>query len=391
MSDNPTIVVQAYARVHTLARLLTSLDRADYTTPTTLIISIDQPEGDFDQKGVAAVTQLATEFAWRHGQKRVISHPARLGLVAHNLYCQSLTEEVGPLILLEDDLVVSATFHRYAAAALEQYQHDSRIAGVSLNAHWYNGLTRQPFYPLPDAYDVFFMQLGTPQGQIYTPQQWLAYREWLSDAQPRGSGNPELHKLLTSLPPTDWLPIRDHYLIETGRTYVYPRESQTVNFGDVGTHFDSATTFFQVPLQQYRHTFAFAALDESLAAYDAFFEMQPDRLRKLAPRLDSYDFAVDLYATKQTQQIASDYVVTTRPVHRAVWEVGKWYRPLEANLFGDGAPGSGIALARVEDVDMSRRAELAAHHSNDRYFSTEEGGSLIGVLADRARARWQRR
>ncbi len=389
MSSNPTIVVQAYKRVRTLARLLASLDRASYIAPTTLIISIDQAESDIDQQGVAAVTQLAAEFVWRHGPKRIISHPARLGLVAHNLYCQSLTVEVGPLILLEDDLVVSATFHHYAAAALERYRHDPRIAGVSLNALWYNGLTRQPFIPLPDEYDVFFLQLSTPQGQLYTPQQWLLYRDWLDEGQPQAAGQSALHELLVGLPPTDWLPIKDRYLVETGRTYVYPRESQTVNFGDVGTHFDSGTAFFQVPLQQYRHTFAFAALDVSLAIYDAFFEMLPDRLRKLAPPLSSYDFAVDLYATKHASQIDSEYMVTTRPVQRALWTVGKWYQPLEANLFGDGVPGNGIALARTEDVDMSRRAELAAHLENNRTFNTEGSGSLASALADRTRAWWQ--
>lgn len=391
MTDKPAVVVQAYKRKNTLDRLLTSLDQASYPSNTALIISIDHHEDDLDRQGVEAVTQLAGEFVWRHGDKQVISHPTRLGLVAHSRYCQSLTERFGSIILLEDDLVVSPTFYQYATAALETYRADSRIAGVSLNAHWYNGFTRQPFIPLPDAFDVFFLQLGTPQGQLYTEEQWLLYRDWLSAVSSRGSGKQALHQRLAALPSTDWLPIRDLYLIESGRSYVYPRESQTVNFGDVGTHFQTDTDFFQVPLQQRRDAFAFATLDESLAVYDSFFEIEPNRLKQLAPRLADYDFDVDLYATKKASQAQHQYVVTTRPVRHAVWTVGKWYRPLEANLFGEGTPGRDISLARWEDVDMSRRAELATRHDNNRYFNPEVDSNLPVALAERIRMRWQKR
>lgn len=391
MSDHPAIVIQTYQRPQALSRLLASLDRAIYDQPTTLIVSIDQAQGDHDGEGVAAVTRLAKEFAWRHGRKQIIAHSTNLGLTAHHLYCQSLIEEVGPIILLEDDLVVSATFHQYSTVAMRAYREDLRVAGVSLNALWYNGLTRQPFIPVPDAFDVFFLQLSTPQGQVYTPEQWRPYRAWLAANDQPVPGDSGLHELLAGLPATDWLPTRDRYLLESGCVYVYPRQSQTVNFGDVGTHFDQETNFFQVPLQQLRERFRFASLDESMAVYDSFFEMRPDRLSRLAPRLRDYSFSVDLYATKQPGQLDGAYVVTTRPVRRAVWTAGKWLLPLETNLFGEGTPGSGIALARREDVDMSRWATLAAQHDNDRVLNGERSDSLPAALASRLRRRWSYR
>ena len=84
-THSPTVVVVAYEREHTLARLLRSLLAARYPAGqgTRLIISIDHSER---QK----VVRLAEEFVWPFGPKEIIRHPARLGLREHVLRCGDL-------------------------------------------------------------------------------------------------------------------------------------------------------------------------------------------------------------------------------------------------------------------------------------------------------------
>src|SRR5690606_5675622 len=116
-----------------------------------LVISIDRGGDQF-----TAVVAEAEQFAWPFGEKRVLVRERPLGLVAHVFACGDLVDEFGAIILLEDDLVVSPMVYRYAASALAFYANEPRVAGISLNALWFHGITHQPFTPYLDDGDVFF-------------------------------------------------------------------------------------------------------------------------------------------------------------------------------------------------------------------------------------------
>jgi hypothetical protein len=382
---NPAIVVPAFSRPGSLERLLSSLKSADVPAETPLVISVDQASQDKHRAGNAAVREAARQFHWPHGPKEVIVHPQPLGLVDNIFFCGDLAQRFGAIILLEDDLIVSVRFYTYAQQALDCYNSDERLAGISLNALWFNGFTGQPFIPLLDDGDVFFLRLSTPQGQAYTAEQWAAFAGWMATNDPQVTPADDVHELFAAFPPDDWLSTKAKYLTATGKYYAYPRESLTTNFGEPGTHFDRATALFQVPLQHRRRTFRFQPLDEAIAVYDGYYELLPDRLDRLTDRFAGLTYDVDLYATKASRHLRADYVLTTRSARDPRHSFAKALRPLEANVIA-GLPGSGTVFAARSDVDVSHRAARAARQDNDLYFARRPGSAPRGGLVRRLRA-----
>ncbi len=364
---NPAIAVPAFNRPASLQRLLRALAAADVDAGTPLLLSIDCPADDRHAAANAAVAAVARAFRWPYGPLEIVAQPAPLGLVGNVFFCGAAAESYGAVVLLEDDLLVSARFHAYARQALAAYGDDPRLAGLSLNSPWFNGFTHQPFVPLPDDGDVTFLQLSTPHGQVYTAAQWAAFRAWLAAATP-ATGAAAVHDLLVALPEDDWLGTKARYLATTNRYYVYPRESLTTATGEPGTHFAEATSFFQVPLQERRRDFRCLPFDAAVAVYDGFYELLPERLNRMTDRLHDCDYTIDLYATKPARRLTTDFVLTTRPCRVTAATFGRALWPLEANVIA-GVPGRGINLARREDVMMSDDAALAAQHANDAYFA----------------------
>ena len=170
---HPAIVIIAYNRPHCLKRLLASLQKATFPQePTTLIISIDKSDEP-------QVLELAQDFNWKNGEKRIIRHEERLGLMEHQLRCGDLTTEFGAAIVLEDDIVVSPCFYNYAQTALTFYEDHSKIGGVSLYHYEISENEFYPFQPIDDGGDTYFMQFAASWGRAWTAKQWTEYREWL--------------------------------------------------------------------------------------------------------------------------------------------------------------------------------------------------------------------
>jgi len=369
----PAIVVPAYNRPEALARLLSSLEAADVPTGVSLVISVDHASQPRHGPGNKLVLQLARNFRWPHGPLEVVAHDQHLGLVGNVFYCGGLAETFGAIVLLEDDLIVSRRIYDYAQQSLAFYGTEPYLAGISLNALWFNGFTHQPFIPLLDDGDVFFLQLSTPQGQLYTASQWADFESWMALHGHRVTTSDNVHELFTDFPPDDWLAVKAKYLSATGKYYVYPRESLTTNFGDPGTHFTHRTPLFQVPLQHMRREFRFLSLSQAMAVYDGFYELLPERLGRMAGEFSGMPLDVDLYASKAPHQLRATHTLTTRPCRRTLATYGKVLRPLEANVIA-GQAGEGIYLARREDVNTGPRATRSAQRANDHYFNRRAPG-----------------
>lgn len=358
----PAIVVAAYNRPEALARLLGCLAQGEYPPDVPLVISID-PGGSREAKVCAA----AEAFEWRHGEKCVMRHPAHLGLVEHMHVCGSLTRQYGSIVKLEDDYLVSPMFYLYAAQALDAYQDDPRIAGVSLYQLWFNGYTYYPFTPFLDDGDAYFLQIPWSQGQVYTEAQWSAYAEWRRSAGSHIPANSPIHEVYTRFAKDDWFPLKTRYLAETNRFYAFPRESLSTNSGEPGTHFEQKTSYFQTPLQTRKREYRFVALDQAVAVYDSFLEMLPDRLSRLAPALATYDIDVDLYGAKSPQKIRKEYVLTTKACSRPILTFGDELRPLEANVAAE-TPGTVISLCRTHDLRGGWLARMRARKRLHDWF-----------------------
>jgi len=362
---NPTIVIPAYNRPASLDRLLASAANAVYPAGVPLVISIDWGGDRMEE-----VRRVATDYHWPHGEKRIINHQRHLGLTGNVFFCGDLSQQLGDIILLEDDLYVSPSYYAYARQALDYYREDDRISGISLNALWFNGYTHQPFIPYLDDADVYFLQVPWYQGQAYTKEKWSAFARWRMRPDSANSYQQPLHEMFASFPATDWFPLKTRYLSDTGRYYVMPRQSLTTNFGERGTHFSRETRFFQVPLQTLRHSFRLHGLDDAVAVYDSFQEILPDRLNRLTVALAGYEFDIDLNATKSPKNLKHEYVLTTRRCSSPRATFAKVMRPMEANVI-EAVTGKGINFCRKSDIDFGWLATQATARSNQQYFNRQ--------------------
>jgi hypothetical protein len=372
------IVVNAYNRPAALARLLASLQQAAYLadTPVPLIISIDHG-------GSNDVRALADNFAWPPGPKEVILQEQHLGLVQHFFACGDLTQRYDAIVYLEDDLTVSPVFYAYASQALSFYQHDDRIAGVSLFGLWFNGYTQQPFVPLADGSDAFFVQVPYTLGLAFTRTQWAGFKAWLGSptaaVQTAAVSTAPLHEAWLHFDSEDWFPLLARFAIATDLYFVLPRVSHVTGWGDVGTHFTQATRFLQVPLQRDKQQYAFKSWDDSVAVYDSFFELRPDRLNRLTDRWRGYDYTLDLYGIKSRSNLRAEYALTSRPCHNPLASFGKTLWPIEMNVI-EQVPGTEIHFCRTADIRWDREARLRLWHSNYEYVVRGRTPRLTTVL-----------
>ncbi len=370
----PAIVVNAYNRPAALARLLNSLQQAVYPAgaQTPLVISIDRG-GDPD------VGILAENFAWPHGPKTVTLQEQHLGLVQHFFACGDLTRRYEAIIYLEDDLTVSPVFYAYAAQALAFYQQDVRVSGCSLFGLWFNGYTQQPFVPLPDGSDTFFVQVPYTQGLAFTAEQWARVEAWRHSPAMTAPPTVPLHEAWSHFDREDWFPLLARFVITHDRYFIFPRVSQATGWGDAGTHFTGASRFFHVPLQRGKLRYEFKGLDEADAVYDSFFELRPDRLNRLTDQLRDYDYTLDLYATKSQANLRAEYVLTSRRCRNPVVSFGKTAWPQEMNIV-ERIPGAEIVLCRTQDVRWDRLANLHQWRNQQEYFARGHLPRLTTVL-----------
>ena len=124
--DKLAIVIVGYNRLDSIVRLLNSLLNAEYyDMDVPLVISIDASNNE-------DLYTYARTFVWPFGEKHVIIHKKRLGLREHIFSCGDLTEYFKGIILLEDDIYVSAHFYKYALEACNYYDEDDKVACIAL-------------------------------------------------------------------------------------------------------------------------------------------------------------------------------------------------------------------------------------------------------------------
>jgi len=93
-----------------------------------------------------------------------------------------------------------------------------------------------------------------------------------------------------------------------------------------------------------------------LSVYDAFCEILPQRLARLQPMLQKYDFACDLYGLKPKAQIKSRYLLTSTISGQPLHAFSRELKPHEANIIAN-VSGQDIFLAETSSLvkDDSKR------------------------------------
>ncbi len=335
----PAVVIIAYNREDSLKRLLASVNAADYPNEDiTLVISVDGSKGASGE----GVKKAAQAFAWKHGNKRLLFHDENLGLKKHVLSCGDLSSEYGSVILLEDDLYVSAAYYEFAMQALSFTQDDDRIGGISLYDHRLNVHVREPFEAVSESYDNWYFQLASSWGQAFSQEQWQGFRTWLAKNDGKDLADIDMPLNISGWSDRSWLKFCIKYLIETDRYFLYPSVSYTTNFSEEGTHAKEAVTDLQVPLSGKRNgrPFIFAGLSESRSIYDAFFENRALK-RIIAQRIEettgeeaaAEDVTIDLYGYRK-DYVQTRYLLSSCALpYRYLTGYARQLRPHDENIF----------------------------------------------------------
>jgi hypothetical protein len=334
-----TIIVVGYNRPHALESLFDSLKKlyVDPLIKIRLVISIDNG-------GTNEVNQLVHEFEWPFGSKEVIIHQEKKGLVKHFIWVGEQTKKYGHVLFLEDDLIVSPDMINFSLQAIDFYENDDRVAGISLYNTFYS-LLGMRFYQIQDGFDNYFLQ-HPYWGNIWFKNKWSDFSEYLKTYQEKR----DLLPIGVDTWNRSFKKIFIQYLIETKKTMVIPRISFVSNNGIAGLHNDSNYSMLQVPIM-YRHQiqYRFSTFDQSMAKYDAYEEIYVDVLKRMNPLLNKFDFEIDTKCVKKI--ITKPFVLTSIPnVKNQLMTFSSEMKPLEyaAAL---GIPGNGLSL--VENFNLS--------------------------------------
>jgi hypothetical protein len=361
MNASVPIIVVGFNRPKAIKRLLDSLMKASYPGHVDLIISIDGGGGgsedlkiggleDLKIKRGEEVKRIAKEFNWPFGEKKLIFHEVNLGLRKHVLSCGDLSQDYDGVIVLEDDLYVSPVFYQYTLQAFDYYKNDPKIAGISLYSHAYNETAQFPFRPLTDESDIFFMQYAASLGQFWSRSGWAGFRAWYDALGHRDKSYGNLPPNINLWPETSWKKYFISYIIQQGLYFVYPRFSLTTNFGDEGSNLRLSENIFQVPLWLNKQKFQFKPFGESQMVYDVYCEIDPLRLKRLAPSLSDFDFEVDFYGMKSGDHSDKEMFLSSRACSRPLMTFGREMKPHEMNIIG-GIPGDYFSLGEKNDFE----------------------------------------
>lgn len=367
-----TIVVAAYNREEPFKRVLNCIKDADYGqySDIQLVISIDRANNHLKMK------EIADNFFWKYGNKKVIVQPQRLGLREHFIFCGDFTQEYGPVIFLEDDVFVNRDYYQSAMKLTEKYIHDDRIAGASLYSLRYNETAQRPFMPIDDGSDVFFCQLMS-WAPVYFPKNWKAFREWFSLFEKNPEGENKLPHNVQKWKDSSFKKKHIQFMIEKEKYFVYPRVSCATNFCEPGEHYIKSSDVLQVSVSVGKQKFTnLVDFEKSLAVYDAFIEIKPFVLKKLCPSLREYNFETDLYGTKKVQTIQSEYVMTCKISSNPVMRFGRSMCPHEANIV-HGVEGQDFFLANK--ICVSIKPKSLFQYFKDVLYD-QKGSSVLKIV-----------
>lgn len=372
MSHQPAIIAIGFNRPLSLKRLLSSLQRANYSdSDINLVISIDFS----DSKQGAETRQIADEFQWEHGQKKLLVREQNLGLRSHVLACGDLVSEYGSIIMLEDDVSVGPEFYKFATEALDFTASDSQVGGVSLYNHCTNFVCQLPFESLYDGFDNYYLQIAQSWGQAWSQQQWTAFREWydgLSEsALSQIPDSVPIPRSVANWPKSSWLKYFIWHLVEFEKYFLYPRQSHTTNNADAGTHAHHRTSTWQVPVAFKTGDLRFSTVTQSHSVYDSFFELLPDRFKTVAPRLKDYEFDVDLFGTKPLTQLKKPFTLTSKAINGSPeLSFDLAYKPMVANFVerSTNPEKATFSLSKRELVTSEKKISMKSMHFVQYFF-----------------------
>lgn len=333
--NNIAIVITGYNRADSMSNLLNNLLKIKTDILIPLIISIDNG-------GTPELNNIVEEYQWPFGEKRVVIHKERLGLVNHFIWAGDQTEEFEHVIFLEDDLLVSPEIIHFSLKLIEFYEDIDDVAAASLYNPVLVEATGTKFYQLQDEFDVYFLQQPY-WGNIWFKNKWKQFKKYLETYEVK----PDLIPANVASWDRSFKKKYIQFLVETGKTVVTPRVSLVTNNGVEGIH-GGAMYSYQSTLQLGTKEYKFATPKQSKSSYDCYEEIEPHILKLYNNNLLPYDFEVDLLGTKN--KYIKPYVLTIHKSKRPIMQFSSLMKPTELAIILNSKGNGEVYLTKSEDV-----------------------------------------
>lgn len=350
----PVIVIAAYRRVAGLERLLNSIVKADFSLhiPPKIIISLD---GGY-AKGVVEVAERFLN-SFTICDVEIVKREENIGLREHILWCGDTSDTYDGVIVLEDDLYLDPNFYSYSVKALNFYNNENRVCGISLYSQEYNEMAQLPFVALKDGSSAYFMQVPCSWGQVWSREHWRLFREWLELSSGLDlktiKGLPER---VVSWSEKSWKKWFYAYMVLTQRYFIYPYSTYSTNFCDAGAqHASTRTTVFQVSMSNpFRKSeeFSFFHFNEGVK-YDSYMEPEHDFLYEVLG-VDRNDLCIDLYSTKARREIVDyKYVLSSRSSNSPIQRFQLSLKPHDLSVILPSDTGA-VTFSLSDDIRFQK-------------------------------------
>jgi hypothetical protein len=256
MKSKAPIVLFVYNRHLHTRRTVEALEKNDLVEESDLFIFSDAPKSEDAVKDVDEVRRYIKTIG---GFKSVtiIEREENLGLAKSIVSgVTEIIDRFGRIIVLEDDMVTSTNFLKFANEALEFYRYDLRISAIS-------GYT----YPIemPDDYnqDVYISLRGSPWGWASWKDRWDKidwevenFEYFIKDKETRRLfsrlGDDLIDRLVLRMKGKidAWSIIRTASQFKSNEYTLYPTVSKVMNIGcdSSGVNFRSNTSDWDVNL-----------------------------------------------------------------------------------------------------------------------------------------------
>jgi hypothetical protein len=352
------IIVITYNRPVSLLRLLESLNNSYYNTDLVdLIISIDKSNIEIE------IVNIANNYYWKYGNKKVITFSERQGLRKHIINCGDFFSEYEYLIFLEDDIIPSPSYYFYSIDALRFYKDDYKISGISLYSPSINEIANKPFTPLNNGYTTYFIQSAQSWGQCWNRRMWTDFKSWYDENDKNLSNIPQI---MQNWSKNSWKKFYMSYIVEKDLYFVYPYQSYSTNNSEMGQHVTIKTSRFQVPLQLNNQTFVFPSFKNGIK-YDIYFE-SIDLRELLNLDLNSNSVVIDLYSKKNIVDKPDFLLTISEYNYKLVRSYAMDLKPIELNIYFK-LLGSQIFLYDLRELEKINLNLKKINKKNILYYS----------------------
>jgi len=201
------IVVMTMNRPKSLARLLKSLDAAEYTPDYPLVdlqvnVDVKQDQSDADKDTV----ELLNSFAWTHGRYEINIWGRHMGI--YGQWVDSWASENYPswlyraVVLMEDDLEVSPFFAKWFIGAHEAYKSPSigAVTGMRAQLVAKAGATKSVNELVPPNVHAFAYKLIATWSMSPTHGMWTQFRAWVKERK----ADPAFIPQVPDTRPSEW-------------------------------------------------------------------------------------------------------------------------------------------------------------------------------------------